>query len=70
MEPHPYLQRLSAGTPSCPLLSKELTLQAQGGQHSALCMIFLRYRGAKDQQDTIAAERAEHASIPLCLRMR
>jgi len=45
-------------------------MQAQGGQHSALRMILLRQRGTKDQQDTIASDRPEHASIPLCLRVR
>jgi hypothetical protein len=70
METHAYLQSLCAGAPPCTLFSKQLPLQAQGGQHGALCMIFLRHRGAKNQQDTIAADRTEHASIPLCLRMR
>src|SRR4029434_1203267 len=70
METHAYFQSLCAGAPPCTLLSNQLPLQAQGGQHGALRMIFLRHRGAKDQQDTIAPDQAEEAAIPLCLRMR
>ena len=33
-------------------------------------MILLCHRGTKDQQDTITSDRAEHTSIPLCLRVR
>jgi hypothetical protein len=47
-----------------------LSLQTQGGQYGALRMILLRHWGAKDQQHTIAPDRAEHASIALCLRVR
>jgi hypothetical protein len=70
METHAYLQSLGVSTPTCPLRSSQLPLQVQGGQHSALCMILLGHRGAKDQQDTIASDPAEHTSVPLCLRMR
>src|SRR5215475_7228592 len=70
METHADFQSLCAGALPCTLLSNQLPLQAQSSQHGALRMIFLRHRGAKDQQDTIASDRAEHAVIPLCLGMR
>jgi len=70
MEPHTYLQSLCTGVPPCTLLSSQLPLQTQGGQHGALRMILLGHWGAKNQQDTIASDRTEHASIPLCLRVR
>src|SRR5215475_14001287 len=69
METHAYFQSLCAGAPPCTLLSNQLPLQAQGSQHGTLRMIFLRHRGAKDQQDTIASDWAEHTAIALCLRM-
>jgi len=40
-------------------------LEAQGRQHRALRMIFLRDGGAKDQQDAIAAEGLDAAAILL-----
>ena len=70
METHAYLQSSVPSAPLCTLPSSQLPLQAQGGQHGALRMILLRHRGAKDQQDTIASDRAEHAPIPLGLRVR
>jgi hypothetical protein len=45
-------------------------MQTQGGQHGTLRVIFLRHRGTKDQQDSIASERTEHTSIPLGLGVR
>jgi hypothetical protein len=70
MEPHAYLQDLCASAPPCPLPSRQLPLQAQSGRHGALRMVFLRHRSTKDQQDTVASERTEYASIPLCLGVR
>jgi hypothetical protein len=70
MEPHAYLQSLCTGDPSCLWLSSQGPLQAQGGQHSALRMVLLGHWSAKDQQATVASDRAEHASIALCLRVR
>jgi hypothetical protein len=69
IETHAYLQSLCVGAPPCSLLSSQLPLQAQGSQYGALRMIFLRHRGTKDQQDSIASNRADHASIPLGLKV-
>jgi hypothetical protein len=69
METHAYFQSLCATAPPCSLLSSQLPLQAQGSQYGALRMILLRHRGAKDQQDSIASDRADQASIPLGLRV-
>jgi hypothetical protein len=69
METHAYLQSLCVGAPPCSLLSSQLPLQAQGSQHGALRMILLCHRGTKDQQDSIASNRAEQTSIPLGLRV-
>jgi hypothetical protein len=70
METHAYLQSLCAGTRPCILRSHQLPLQAQSGQHGTLRMVLLCHRGAKDQQDTVASDRTEHAAISLCLEVR
>src|SRR5882672_7479312 len=70
METHAYLQSLCVGTPTHTLPSGQVPLHTQSCKHRTLRMILLRHRGTKDDQDTIASNRAEQAPIPLCLRVR
>jgi len=70
MEAHAYGKGRRVRTSTGLLPSGQLPMQAQGRKYRALRMILLRHRSAKDHQDTIVSDRAEHAPIPLCLRVR